>query len=279
VIHGRLADGRVDVTALQAWPSPPAVRPLKAEEVARACALLAACASDLLASWGPDDTDDDPALVAALCPRLTSWFEERAIPLGPSNERWAWLAELILQTGADCGKIRAAITHRPEAIECEETGCRWDDGVATRVGVTCQGELALIATETGAVQRDCSRSLLRCEPLSPTGCSDRPSVGCIPFSLDRCDGAVKLGCDRYGRVSWHDCSHRPFGRCEEDARGAACKGRGEACRADQATCKGGKLRLCVDGAWTDVGCRELGLGACKKGERGAWCGVVEARAR
>ena len=82
--------------------------PLEAAEVARACAVIAACASEVIASWAPDDSDDDPAVLTALCPRVTSWFEERSIPLGPSNERWSWLAREILRSGNDCARVRAA---------------------------------------------------------------------------------------------------------------------------------------------------------------------------
>lgn len=272
-VHGRLPDGRVDISAANAWSSRPMVEPLEEAELARACALIATCASDILASWAPDDADDDPALLSALCPRVTSWFEERSIPVGPSNERWSWLARELLRPGTDCARVRAAITSRTEAIECEETGCRWNGDVAERRSVTCRGDVALITTHDQPIERDCSHAMLRCDPASPTGCTDRSSESCLSGSLDRCDGAIKLGCDRYGRVSWHDCSHRPGGRCIESPQGATCETAGyQVCRPDQATCRRGRLRLCVDGAWSEVDCAALGLGACKSSDRGAACG-------
>jgi hypothetical protein len=101
--------------------------------------------------------------------------------------------------------------------------------------------------------------------MSPTGCTDRPPVTCQSAAKDRCDGDIKLGCDRCGMVSFHDCAVMG-GRCVENPDGAACVyPNAGPCTPQDQTCAGSVLAACVGGTSVMVDCVGLGLKACSNG--------------
>ncbi|MGZ3452091.1 MAG: hypothetical protein ACXVEF_20955, partial [Polyangiales bacterium] len=188
--------------------------------------------------------------------------EEHGVPLYYLNERLVWLLQVAADAKGDCAKIRAARTTHAPGLECGAYGCgRWCGYTSS---VSCAGSVATIVTNSGTYQRDCSHAFTTCDPTTSTGCKDRPVIACDPKGKDRCDGAIHLGCDSLGYVSFRDCS-RYGGTCEEigsdDANCtypyAECKG--------LPTCSGNTLNLCTLGNTEAVDCVALGFTGCADG--------------
>lgn len=267
--HGMTADGRVDVTAVEAWPNRPAEpAALTRAEIAAACAVLVACNPQIAAgldAGGPQPdggaSGADQALAVALCTDGANMWEERAVPSPKSNERWSFEARAMIAAHGDCAAIAAIETARPDAIVCEEDGCYWNGAGAP--SVSCNGDVATLVTGGSVFTRDCSRAYLRCDASSRTGCAERPQIACDPSGLDRCDGNVKLGCDHCGVVSFHDCSLFPAGQCAEQTGGARCAyANAGACTPADQRCDGSTLLVCVAGELVATDCQALGLGGC-----------------
>lgn len=287
--HGIRPDGRVDVTAAEAWPDrPPVTTTATATEVAEACAAFAACVDAPTQDGGVGVLGADWRIVAldtclAGAPRLpTGEFfgintAERAILIDGSNESWAFFIQSVLAAQGDCRAVQAVLTKRTTSTGCQEDGCySTSDTLPT---VTCQGDVATLESSGVRTTRDCSRAGQHCSSESPTGCTDRPLVACQTSARDRCDGDVKLGCDGCGRVSFHDCSWNG-GACVETTDGNAhCEdpsGAGTCVAAS--TCDGSKISVCVSGAPAQVDCATLGLD-CHEGGSGATSNGADAGSR
>lgn len=292
-IHRVRPDGRIDIDALAAWPDravePP---PLTRDEIARACAIEAACGQwpwptpdgggdagldgdapdagsgpigDQDGGWGfPSGAAFDAAICAAGADSGGSWAEVRAVPDYHDGARWAWHVRALLASGNGCDRPAPSESRMPAETICQEDGCYWAD--PTPHAFTCDGD----RMRWGDVPtyRDCSRAFAHCDPGSETGCTDRHLVQCDPAARDRCDGDVKLGCDSCGYVSFHDCSRLPGGHCVEAAGGASCEGdvaSDAACAYTEIGCEGDALRLCVLGVSTIVDCKGLGFAGCAAG--------------
>lgn len=258
--YGVDGEGRVAITASQAWPNRPTEPTvIAAEDVARACAALGACYS----SWAPpsSSTDDESiAAFTALCTAPDS-TEERAVPMSSSNERWSWWLRAVL-ANPTCDAIAKLKTDRAKGTYCEEDGCWWTDAQPV---VSCSGTVATISANDGVHLRDCARSYTTCDVHSATGCADRAPVACDAKGIDRCDGDVKLGCDHNGLVSFHDCS-LIHATCVQSATGASCVPKDDAgCELGAQACDGSKLSLCAFGAKVTVDCAELGFAGCNRG--------------
>jgi hypothetical protein len=254
--HGLDANGRVDVTAAEAWPNRPAEPPaLTSTEAAGACAVLLACRPELIAP--KDGGAPDLADGVGLCLDRPNMWEERAVPSPDIAERWAFEARAIVAVNGDCAAVRAIETKRPSPIACEEDGCY--RSLPDPVALTCSGD---VATFSGGQTRDCSHAFARCDASSKTGCTDRPLTACDPKAADRCDGDVKLGCDHCGLVSFHDCA-RQGGHCVEEPGVASCvyPDAGTCTSADQ-RCDGSVLSVCMGGQIVQVDCVALGLAGC-----------------
>lgn len=261
-VHGARSDGRVDISAQQAWPNRPAPSsPPTPVEVATACAAFTACA-DTASTTDSTITDSvvrimlQQACLGGSVELLDVNAAERVIPLGGHDESWDFFVRGVNAAKGDCSAIRALMGPRDSAITCQEDGC-----YATEARhATCAGDIATFK-ETGA-SRDCSRSGMQCSASSPTGCTDRALVQCTSGSKDRCDGDIKLGCDDCGFVSFHDCTWNG-GHCRENPGGAACvpPGDASACVAGS-QCNGTTLSLCVAGQPVEVDCKAIGLAGC-----------------
>ena len=263
VVHGVRPDGRVDVSARDAWPSRAAEPgPLTAVEIAQACAILGACGEST--AHPPSAGDDDAlAMITSLC-AFPEGSEERAIPKDKSNERWSWQVRAIL-AAPRCDAVSALPTTREESIRCEEDGCWWSSSTLPLPAVTCAGDVATMTTEGKTITRDCAHAYAKCDASSPTGCTDRHPVACDAKGKDRCDGDVKLGCDSSGRVSFHDCTRDPGSHCVESADGAKCTpAETSSCQLQDQRCDGSKLTVCVSGAKTVVDCADFGF-SCRNG--------------
>jgi hypothetical protein len=257
------SDGRVDVTAAEAWPDRlPPEPPLSREELALGCAAYAACtpaltekgdAGAFLSSWRP-------LLQVACLAGAPSAFApsaaERVIPLQGYDESFNYLMHGILDGNGSCSRIAELLTANATSLSCQEDGC-WSTRFAA---ATCNGDVATLGQNT----RDCSRSHTRCSEQSPTGCTDRLLVRCKSGALDRCDGTVKLGCDDCGFVSFHDCSWNG-GACVESKSGASCVPPADAtsCSGMPTDCSGSSLSLCVSGQPVTVDCEALGMKGCR----------------
>ncbi len=240
-------------SAQEAWPQAPGpLSPLDAAQIAVACANTAACQ----ASWSGFGTEQ-PLITAAFCNIDVVFSAERAIPmtgwLGRFNERAEFFVPCVLAAGGECQAVNACLTVRHPHILCEEAGCKWTGDAP--LGTSCNGAIASVNTLDSSFTRDCSRALAQCDRTSPTGCTDRPFSSCPPDydPADRCDGNIRLGCDAFDHVSYHDCE-RLGGTCEALADGSqdcvyqdspepSCEGisyEGPQCRGDQ-------LLICVNG--------------------------------
>jgi hypothetical protein len=252
---GRRSDGRVDISAALAWPGRAAEpRPLTPAQIAEACTLLAACDDfhfETMRGGLLPDVTPHTVLGSCLAGGLDGYStEERAIPIDGYDERLGFLLRTVLATNGDCAELGTVLTRSRVNRECQEDGC-WVNGTPPRV--KCDGDVAVF--DNGS-RRDCSRAYTRCAPSSPTGCTDRPLLGCPAGARDRCDGNIKLGCDGCGYVSFRDCGWNG-GRCVETAEGAACEDAARECDS-RPTCEGNSLAQCVSGTAVTVDCARLG---------------------
>lgn len=263
VVHGVRSDGRVDVTAAEAWPNRKAEpAPLTAAEIARACAVVGAC----IPTTGPAASKDaDLATITALC-AVPDAQEERAIPASGSNERWSYTLRRVL-AAPSCDTVNAVVSKRPTAIVCEEDGCWWASTTQLIPKVTCAGTVATMTTGSSTYVRDCAAAYAACDPTSSTGCTDRAPVACDAKGKDRCDGDVKLGCDNTGRVSFHDCAL--VGRtCVETSDGASCAPKTATPCDALSSCGGGgstQLTICAADQKVTVDCAAIGFTSCVVG--------------
>lgn len=268
-VYPARADGRVSVTAAQAWPHRASELPVPSgDRLARACVALAGClyVDDVAQGFYPEQTDAIRARWTAACADPASSFEERAIPLPGLNERLPRLLAAATESGWDCSMIHAARTKRPAGAKCEE-GCWWSSDVDPVPTVSCSGTVATLTTFSGSVARDCAGALAVCDPASPTGCTDRPVTRCDPQAKDRCDGDVRLGCNHLGQVSFRDCA-RMGGTCREIGTDRAeCEyPKGDAaCSIGVAYCDGNAVHLCALAEHVAVDCTSLGFSSCRGG--------------
>jgi hypothetical protein len=251
--------GPVARTAEDAWPTvPDAVDSLDRERIVDACVTAIACAV----------SPEDPNRLLALdiCVNQIEWSAERAIPMSglvDRDERAEFYVSCVLEAVGDCNGVRACSTGRDPAIDCQEDGCRATSSAAPEV--TCDGTVATLAMEGRVTDRDCSRAFAECDPISPTGCTDRLFTACPSDAdrADRCDGDIRLGCDGAGQVSYHDCS-RMGGRCGTTPEGnqgciysdqpdAGCTGT----EPQAAACDGTMLSVCVNDIRVTVQAPEL----------------------
>jgi hypothetical protein len=271
-VHGIGAAGRVDVTAAQAWPNrAPETPALTLEEIAQACATFGSCLTGTLDAGTLGITDGattDPEVAKAdlirLCALGLQGSEERAIPNGGYNERFAFEVRAAIAAHGDCAAVAAIHTERPAAIKCQEDGCWWSEAEAPTA--SCEGEVAVLVSGGSTFRRDCSHALTTCNG-SATGCTDRPLVACDPAAGDRCDGDIKLGCDHCGLVSFRDCARLAGGHCvEKDDGTASCVyAAGTGCGPADQVCTGTMLTVCAAGTKTAVDCLALGFSGCQNG--------------
>ncbi|HMI88661.1 MAG TPA: hypothetical protein VK550_31495 [Polyangiaceae bacterium] len=246
---GKSPSGPVAKNARAAWPDRPNDVPsITREDIARACVERAIC--------GPETTGSgvDALRFVSFCVEQMTSSAERAIPVSGFfqwNERAEYFVRCQLDHAGDCTAQKSGSSDRGAGIGCEEDGCR---STGNAFQVTCEGSVAKMQGSEASFDRDCARAFAVCDPLSPTGCSDRQFSACPADlgSVDRCDGDVRLGCDRNDQVSYHDCS-RMEGRCGTTADGEACtyaSPPSPQCsdpKQPAATCAGSMLAVCVNG--------------------------------
>lgn len=237
--------GEIASNAAEAWPNAPELPSMSPTDVLTACAAWSACPVDPLAGSGFPERFE-------LCIRdLVVPSAERAVPmtvfLTGVNERAEFFVACAL-AAETCDAMGACLTDRSSTIYCEEDGCR----ALYDYVVTCNGDVASLATGGAPIVRDCSRALSVCDPTSHTGCADRPFSQCDPAldPSDRCDGDIRLGCDGQGQVSYHDCA-RLGGTCGTTDTGAQdCiypTTQDPPCEGVNLVCAGGTLSACVLG--------------------------------
>ena len=162
--HGVRQDGTVDVTAQEAWPNrQPEPLALSATQVAQACALMVACQSRDSSGTAVSASE---LLAQCLNPGTYYFWEERAVPSRDHDERWTFQARAVLASKGSCGAVVAASTPRAESIVCQEAGCWWSSSTLPIPNVTCRGDRALLQSAGNTFERDCSRSLQKCDPAS-----------------------------------------------------------------------------------------------------------------
>lgn len=209
-------EGPVARTAGEAWPDRPSDVPVMTpEDILRACVAYVSCGST-----GADGGASKP-FGADMCVASIVFSGERATPLGDVNLRGNERAEFFVNCvlgASSCTDIAKCLTDRSDDIECQEDGCR---GKIPGWSVTCSGTVATVTGDGVHFTRDCATAFAACSPDSSTGCTDRPFTQCAPGtgSADRCDGNIRLGCDRSGQVSYHDCE-RLGGTCGATSTGA-----------------------------------------------------------
>lgn len=244
--------GPVARNASEAFPAAPEGVPVLSRQ-----AILSACVRAQECQVGQPLDDGTPILpehvllFVEICEGALTSSAERAIPVSDWFIKWAQTADLwvaCVEGATTCEGVRACDIKR-DGVSCEEAGCF---GPAGWKETRCQGTVATLVAEGGEFVRDCALAHASCDPASPTGCTDRHSTSC-PEDLDkadRCDGDVRLGCDRFNRVSYRDC-RRMGGTCGKTPEGrmdCIYPGTSEACAAEPPLeCQGGKLSLCVLG--------------------------------
>jgi len=277
-VHGVRPDGRVDVSAADAWPDRPTEPPLPTgADLARACATLAAClyvddlnrlaapVSDLRKYFAHDCANPTLYPAGSTLFDTTHREEEHGIPIEGLNERLSWLLQVALDSKGDCDKVRAARTARQSGLDCASEGCAWRSSCGLLSSVRCAGSVATIDLGGGrSYMRDCAHTFTSCDSKSHTGCKDRPLVRCDPAGGDRCDGAIHLGCRSIGYVSLRDCS-RYGGTCKEvGSMLANCDYPYSDCN-ELPSCSGSTLNICTLGKIETVDCIALGFTGCDGG--------------
>ena len=240
--------GPVAKNARAAWPDRPENVPaITSEDIVRACVERAVCGPETTRSGG------DALSFLSTCVNTLTWSAERAIPVTGLlnwNERAEYFVRCQLDHTGDCTAQQSCSSDRHPRILCEEDGCR---AIDSAFQVTCEGSVAKMRGDEGSFERDCARAFTVCDPLSPTGCRDRQFSAC-PADLgtaDRCDGDIRLGCDRHGQVSYHDCT-RMGGICGTTAGGEDCiysLDSSPECsdqRKPNPACAGSMLAVCVN---------------------------------
>lgn len=242
----RVADGTVDATAADAWPDragEPA--PLTPEQLARWCAERIRCGLGAATSVAPSAMT---SCIASL--HDYERWEQLAGPIGGYHERWEFVVRDELARVGDCS-YRYPIVEPEAPVFCFDVGCSVS---APLSAVRCDGEVAAFTQLGKTRQRDCARSYTRCDPASATACTDRHPVACLGPAVDRCDGAVRIGCSEHGSITFHDCARI----------GATCSATGCAyvaneCVVGQALpCQGDDLAVCVRGKRVIVSAAQLG---------------------
>jgi hypothetical protein len=241
--------GQLQITAGQVWPDLATQPKLPAPmELAKACLKLSGCTQFPLAD----------------CLNAKE-SEENGVPYGATNERVLFLVLEALKPGVECAALKKLETLRPPGIVCESHGCEWVSNTDPVPTVTCNGTVATLAARSGTFQRDCSHAFAKCDPQSPTGCTDRPLIKCPPTAIDRCDGDVQLGCRMIGYVSFRNCALYG-GRCEPTGlNGNATCEYAKTCTATP-TCSGSMIKVCAAGETVDVDCKSLGFAGCFGGK-------------
>lgn len=249
------SQGPVATNAAEAWPDAPADVPaITPEGVLEACSIAGACSQEVMQY----DTSTRTALID-LCVFDAIFSAERAIPLSgfvASNERPEFWVKCVLDNAQACDLVDSCRTERDTSVVCQEDGCDGPDGAK----VSCEGDVATVTTNDRSFVRDCARAFAKCDPESTTGCADRPFTQCPAGSpgIDRCEGNVRLGCDGFNQVSYHDCA-RLGGSCGEESDGTqGCVYPGDPapeCSGSQiamAACEGSKLSACVNGRRLEI---------------------------
>lgn len=242
-------DGPVAHNAAEAFPNKPSGVPaLSNSEILQACLAAADCVPSQY-------TQEQMLGLVQLCVHDAMFSAERAIPMSGfanNNERAEYFVKCTLDNAGDCAAVDACRSERLPDIGCQEDGCRIPRDTASKV--TCNGDIATLTIGATSTDRDCSRAYAKCDPSSPTGCTDRHYTACPEgvTKADRCDGDVRLGCDGAGQVSYHDCT-RMGGKCGTTPKGAqSCvyPDVAPACQANpepDPQCVSGSIQICVNG--------------------------------
>jgi hypothetical protein len=243
------AQGQLVITAAEAIPSlgtQPGLPP--AADHARACVKLNSCTQLPLEKCLQPDAS-----------------EENNIPFGTTNERVLFLIHEALKPGADCAALKKLETARATPINCESHGCEWISQTDPVPTVTCNGDVATLTAKSATFTRDCAHSFAKCDPKSPTGCSDRPLIKCPSDAIDKCDGDVQIGCRQIGFVSARNCALYG-GKCSSMGTfGNATCVYDKACTPSP-TCKGTAVEVCLGGTRISVDCAANGFTTCASGK-------------
>lgn len=242
-------EGPVASNAAEAFPDKPAgVPPLSNSEILQACLDAADCVQTQY-------TQEQMLGLVQLCVHDVTFSAERAIPMSGfsnNNERAEYFVKCALDNAGNCSAVDACRTQRIGDITCQEDGCRIPSDTTSKV--TCNGDVATITIGDASAKRDCTRAYAKCDPSSPTGCTDRHYTACPAdgTKADRCDGNVRLGCDGAGQVSYHDCT-RMGGTCgttQSGVQGCIYPNVNPACETNPVPdpqCVSGSIQICING--------------------------------
>ncbi len=130
-------------------------------------------------------------------------------------------------------------------------------------GATCRGNLKLLCDSGYVGVRDCSQDGKLCVG------GDCVDAGSVCASRPLCDGQVLQTCEN-GAKKLTDCAALP-GQVACDDQVGACVAVDSLCQDGQETCSGTVARLCHNGIWMDVDCRDLGFAGCVAENGGVHC--------
>ena len=129
--------------------------------------------------------------------------------------------------------------------------------------VQCRGNLRLVCDSGYISIRDCSQDGKVCREgecvQDAHVCAARP----------QCDGQVLVTC-LDGHKNLTDCSAVP-GDMACDDQAAACVPVTSPCQDGEEACEGTVARLCHNGLWMEVDCRDLGFAGCSIKDAGVHC--------
>jgi hypothetical protein len=137
-------------------------------------------------------------------------------------------------------------------------------------GNVCQDDRLLRCVNGLMEVHECSVDGLICSDAQGSAqCIGETSISCKPKTFSpSCQGSKRITC--VNRIEHHfDCAKQV--NIATKCVGSDCAVAGTECDHDINRCAGEQLEVCLDGRWTKIDCKQLGLGACQQQGSAANC--------
>jgi hypothetical protein len=144
------------------------------------------------------------------------------------------------------------------------------DTCYSALGNVCNGDRLLRCVNGLMEVQECGVEGLICnDAQGGADCIGETTTSCGPKNFTpSCQGSTRITC--VNRREHHfDCARQV--NIATKCVGADCAVSGTQCDHDLNRCAGDQLEVCLDGSWTKIDCKKLGLGACQQQGSAANC--------